>query len=146
MHTQERNAEEIAKEVNPFPKNFLVTQKHTPQVPMWTSWPFATFYFRAMDTGSISSANTTSEQRPRCQDLLAPAPFPRIAPHPLRRAAPRVTCLVRVSLPGTSNRSFVLFPSPFPLGLFGGLSCLNHPGGSLTHWADLIVLCPSEHN
>jgi len=136
-----------AKEVNPvLKKKLLITQKHTPQVPVWTSWPFATFYFRAMETGSISSANTASEQRPHCQDLLAQAPFPRITPHPLRKAGLRMTCLVQVSPPGTSTRSFVLFPSLFPPGCFGGLSCLNHPGGSLAHRADLIVLCPSEHN
>lgn len=109
---------ELRKLIHFLKKTLLITPKHTPQVPVWTSWPFATFYFRAMETGSIGSANTAGEQKPHCQDLLAPAPFPRIAPHPRRRPGLRMTSLVQVSLPGTSTRSFVLFPSPFPPGFF----------------------------
>lgn len=116
IHKREmQKIENRAKEVNPchkkIPSSNSKTHLTSPIIDQ-----LAICHFRAKERRSISSANTTREQKPHCQNLLAPAPFPRIAPHPLWRAGLCVTCLVQVSLPGISTRSFVFFPSLFPPG------------------------------
>lgn len=93
-----------------------------------------------------------SEQRPHCQSLLAPVPFPRIAPHLLWRAGLPSTCGVQSVPAWRWHPELCPLPPPrFRLGLLEASAVwsskrfprmLNRHHCALPQWAQLITTTP----